>query len=251
MLCKNGDVKTGLKPGWYVLIALLLYALVVTLAWRHDRAELHRLRAALAGTPAPEGVSSPDRYTLPLPGACLPERPEHLPGYPRSYRKGANQGFVFENGDACVPVVYGMGVVAAQRGRVLKAEQSFKEMSAAEFDALVKAVANGASPEQMDRLRGREVWIEHPDGRITVYAHLSGLRPDLAKGQLVERGEWIGYVGNSGTRAASRGSTEGARLLLEVWQGNVDTGTYLGQGLDPRENKDKLLTLARALFAVP
>ncbi|WP_456413401.1 M23 family metallopeptidase [Oceanithermus profundus] len=245
-------MKTGLKPGWYVLIALVLYALVVTLAWRHDRAELHRLRAALAGAPAPEASGGgPERYALPLPGACLPEKPEHLPGYPRDYRKGANQGFIFVSGDACVPVVYGTGVVAVQRGRVLKAEQDFQELSAAEFDALIEAVAGGATPEQMDRLRGREVWIEHPDGRITVYAHLSGLRPDLAAGQLVERGEWIGYVGNSGTQAASRGSREGARLLLEVWQGNVDTGTYLGKGLDPRENKDKLLTLARALFAVP
>ncbi|GEM90082.1 M23 family metallopeptidase [Oceanithermus desulfurans] len=245
-------MKTGLKPGWYVLIALVLYALVVTLAWRHDRAELHRLRAALAGAPVPEASGGgPERYLLPLPGACLPEKPEHLPGYPRDYRKGANQGFIFASGDACVPVVYGTGVVAAQRGRVLKAEQEFQELSAAEFDALIEAVAGGATPEQMDRLRGREVWIEHPDGRITVYAHLSGLRPDLAVGQLVERGEWIGYVGNSGTQAASRGSREGARLLLEVWRGNVDTGTYLGQGLDPRENKDKLLTLARALFAVP
>ncbi|WP_287409743.1 M23 family metallopeptidase [Oceanithermus sp.] len=245
-------MKTGLKPGWYVLIALVLYALVVTIAWRHDRAELHRLRAALAGAPVPEASGGgPERYLLPLPGACLPEKPEHLPGYPRDYRKGANQGFIFASGDACVPVVYGTGVVAAQRGRVLKAEQDFQELSAAEFDALIDAVAGGATPEQMDRLRGREVWIEHPDGRITVYAHLSGLRPDLAVGQLVERGEWIGYVGNSGTQAASRGSREGARLLLEVWQGNVDTGTYLGKGLDPRENKDKLLTLARALFAVP
>ncbi len=245
-------MKANLKPGWYVLIALVLYALVITLAWRHDRAELHRLRAALASAPPVTAASGKSaHYTMPLPGACLPQEPEHLPGYPRPYRKGANQGFIFEDGDACVPVVYGTGVVAAQRGRVLKAEHRYREMSEAEFAALIAAVADGASPEQMDRLRGREVWIEHPDGRITVYAHLSALRPDLAVGQLVERGEWIGYVGNSGTSAAAHGSRKGARLLLEIWQGNVDTGTYLGKGLDPRDNKDKLLTLARALFAVP
>ncbi|WP_457628949.1 M23 family metallopeptidase [Oceanithermus sp.] len=245
-------MSTKLKPGWYVLIALALYALVVTLAWRHDRAELHRLRAALAGAPpAPEQTGGREGYTFPLPGACLPQRPAHLPGYPRDYRKGANQGFIFTDGDACVPVVYGTGVVATQRGRVLKAEHDYREMTADEFDALIRAVADGATPEEMDRLRGREVWIEHPDGRITVYAHLSGVRANLAVGQLVERGEWIGYVGNSGSQAASRGSKEGARLLLEVWRGNVDTGTYLGEGLDPRENKDKILALGRALFAVP
>ncbi|HGY08698.1 MAG TPA: M23 family metallopeptidase [Oceanithermus profundus] len=245
-------MKANLKPGWYVLIALALYALVVTLAWRHDRGELHRLRAALAGAPlGGPAAEGPERYVLPLPGACLPARPEHLPGFPRDYRKGANQGVIFVSGDACVPVVYGTGVVAAQRGRVLKAEHDFEELTPEAFNALLEAVADGAKPEEMDRLRGREVWIEHPDGRITVYAHLSKIRPDLSEGQLVERGEWIGYVGNSGTQAASRGSREGARILLEVWRGNPDTGTYLGKGLDPRANKDQVLALLRALFAVP
>ena len=241
-----------LKLGWYVLMGLAVYALVVTLAWRHDRLELHRLRAALAGSSlSSETVGDDERYRLPLPGACLPQKPEHLPGYPREYRKGANQGFIFTSGDACVPVVYGTGVVADQGGRVLKAEQHYKELSPAEFQALLKAVANGASPEQMDKLRGREVWIEHPDGRISVYAHLSGIRPDLQKGMLVRRGEWIGYVGNSGTLAGVRGTHENARLLLEIWQGAVDHGTYLGKGLDPRRQASKVLALAKALFAVP
>jgi len=248
-------VKKQAKLGWYTLAAVALYALVVTLAWRHDRAELHRLRAALAESAVPTVQQTKkgrrEGYTFPLPGACLPQQPEHLPGYPRTYRKGENQGFVFTDGDACVPVVYGTGVVAAQQGRVLKAEHDYREMTADEFEALIRAVADGATPEEMDLLRGREVWIEHPDGRITVYAHLSGIREDLDVGQLVERGEWIGYVGNSGTRPAVQGTRDGARLLLEVWRGNVDTGTYLGEGLDPRKNKDKVLALGRALFTVP
>ena len=242
----------NLKLGWYVLIALALYALVVTLAWRHDRGELHKLRAALAGAPVSgETVTGNEKYRMPLPGACLPRKPDHLPGSPREYRKGVNYGFIFVSGDACVPVDYGTGVVADQSGRVLKAEHNYKELSAAEFDALINAVKNGASPEQMDKLRGREVWIEHPDGRVSVYAHLAAIRPDLKEGMLVRRGDWIGYVGNSGTKAASRGSHEGARLLLEVWRDAVDHGVFLGKGLDPRKNAAKILAQAKALFAVP
>ncbi|WP_457631028.1 M23 family metallopeptidase [Oceanithermus sp.] len=241
-----------LKPGWYVLIALALYALVVTLAWRHDRAELHRLRAALAGVRVSSAtVGESGGYLLPLPGACLPQKPEHLPGYPRDYRHGVNQGFIFTNGDACVPVVYGAGVVADQGGRILKAERNYKELTPAQFSALIKAVADGATPEEMDKLRGREVWIEHPDGRISVYAHLAGIRPGLREGDLVRKGEWIGYLGNSGTQAAVEGSHEGARLLLEVWKDAVDRGVFLGQGLDPRKDASKILAQARALFEVP
>jgi len=243
---------TKFKTGHYILIFLTLYALVVTLAWRHDRAELHRLRAALAGASvATTAVGESGKYQLPLPGACLPQKPEHLPGYPREYRKGWNQGFIFSNGDACVPVVYGAGVVADQGGRILKAEQRYKEMTPAQFEELIAAVADGATPEEMDKLRGREVWIEHPDGRISVYAHLSGIRPELREGDLVRKGQWIGYLGNSGTRAAVLGSHEGARLLLEVWKDAVDKGSYLGQGIDPRKNAKKILAKAKALFEVP
>jgi murein DD-endopeptidase MepM/ murein hydrolase activator NlpD len=241
-----------LKTGHYILGLLALYALVVTLAWRHDRAELHRLRAALAGiNVSTQTVGESGKYRLPLPGACLPHEPEHLPGYPRKYRKGYNQGFIFTGNDACVPVVYGTGVVADQGGRILKVEQHYREMTPAEFEKLIKEVANGATPEQMDRLRGREIWIEHPDGRISVYAHLSGVRPDLRVGDLVKKGDWIGYVGNSGTEAAVRGSHEGARLLLEIWKDAVDEGSYLGQGLDPTKNAKQILAQAKALFEVP
>jgi len=245
-------VKGSIKPGWYVLAALLLYALVVTLAWRHDRIVLHRMRAALAGMPLSGGGGAlAGKYAMPLPGACLPRQAEHLPGYPRPYRKGVNQGLVFVSGDACVPVVYGAGVVADQDGRIIKAERDYQEMSAAEFKNLLKEVAKGASPQQMDKLRGREVWIEHGDGRVSVYAHLSGIRSDLRVGRIVKRGDWIGYVGNSGTQPAVRGTHEGARLMLEVWQGKVDGGKFLGQGFDPRKDKKGVLTLAEALFEVP
>jgi hypothetical protein len=241
-----------LKPGWYALFALALYALVTTLAWWHSNTELHRLRAALVGVQVSgAAVGESGKYRLPLPGACLPQKPKHLPGYPRDYRRGVNQGFIFTNGDACVPVVYGAGVVADQGGRILKAEQNYKELTPARFSALLEAVADGATPEEMDKLRGREIWIEHPDGRISVYAHLAGIRPGLREGDLVKKGEWIGYLGNSGTQAAVNGSHEGARLLLEVWKDAVDRGVFLGQGLDPHKDAGKILARARALFEVP
>ena len=93
---------------------------------------------------------------LPLPGACLPSLPENLPGAPRPYRKGVSAGFVFRQGDACVPVVRGMGVVAAFGGEVVKVDPDFQELSEEAWQALLERVREGASPEEMDILRGLE-----------------------------------------------------------------------------------------------
>jgi len=45
---------------------------------------------------------------------------------------------------------------------------------------------------------GREVQIDHGNGIVTLYAHLSGF--NVVEGQTVVKGEVIGYVGHSGSR---------------------------------------------------
>jgi murein DD-endopeptidase MepM/ murein hydrolase activator NlpD len=45
---------------------------------------------------------------------------------------------------------------------------------------------------------GNVIVIEHRDGVSTLYAHLSGFAPGLQKGQRVEQGQVIGYVGMTG-----------------------------------------------------
>jgi hypothetical protein len=221
-----------IKPGWILLALVTLVALWQTaqLSSTHRQvaglqSEMTRLRQELQ--------KGPGGFSLPLPGACLPKTNNNLPGAPREYRRGTSPGFVFTGDDACVPVRFGLGVVAAAGGEVIKAETNYQEMTRAEFDAMIRAVARGASPEQMDRLRGREVWIRHPDGYTTVYAHLSEIAPGIRPGSRVWKGQWIGRVGNSGTEWALRGTGAGARLLFELWDGEPDKDTYFGQGLTP------------------
>ncbi len=248
-----------LKPGWYLLMLTALYALLATYAWQRSERRLAEVAAGCqvvaqaeapatpAPAPAPAHPAAKEAnlaYVLPLPGACLPKDPDHLPGAPRRYRNGVSYGFVFTEGDACVPVVYGTGVVAANGGEVIKADRDWTPPTPEEFEKLVAAVAEGASPEQMDRLRGREVWIRHPDGRVSVYAHLSKIAPWVEVGVRVLRGDWIGNVGNSGTRAEALGGKNGARLLFELWQGEVGKGSFFGQDLEPEE----VLKRARAFF---
>ena len=163
----------------------------------------------------------------------MPKEKDHLPGAPRPYRKGVSYGFVFTGKDACVPVVFGTGVVAAADGEVVKADHDYKPLDPAAFQRLLDSVKEGADPKAMDALRGREVWIRHPDGRVSVYAHLSGIAPYVKVGARVARGDWIGNVGNSGTSYEVRGTQAGARLLFELWEGGVHKGRYFGQGMDP------------------
>ncbi|MDM7324602.1 MAG: M23 family metallopeptidase, partial [Thermus sp.] len=216
------------KPGHYLLLALALYALVVSLGFSVRGRQLSALRQE-ARALGQKVAWVPQGYILPLPGACLPTRPENLPGAPRPYRKGVSAGFVFIPGDACVPVVRGMGVVAAFSGEVVKAEWDYEEPSREAYGKLLEEVRNGASPEQMDLLRGLEVWIRHPDGRTSVYAHLEAPYLGLKVGQRVFRGDPIGYLGNTGLMGGP------PRLLFEIWEGEPDRGSFLFQGLEREE----------------
>lgn len=235
-----------IKPGWIVLALVALFALWQTADLISARRQLRAARAEVAklkqAPPKP-----PESFSLPLPGACLPESASNLPGAPREYRKGKNPGFVFLGGDACVPVVYGMGVVAAASGTVVKAETDYRELSNPDFQALLKAVVNGADPAQLSQLRGRELWIRHAGGMTTVYAHLSAIAPGIKVGSKVGKGQWVASVGNSGTQFGVSGQQGGARLLFELWGGEPDKDKYFGQGL----TADAVRAKAKLEFGLP
>jgi len=72
----------------------------------------------------------------------------------------------------------------------------------------------------LDRIRGRQVWIDHGHGIVSRYAHLSAVA-DLAVGQEVEAATNVGAVGSSGYPEG------GPHLHLEIRVGS----SYLGDGL--------------------
>lgn len=232
-----------LKPGWYLLALAVIYGLFVTGGMQSARRQVaalgiqnQQLQADLA--------SGPTGYVIPIPGACVPGDPDDLPGAPRTYRKGVSAGFIFQGSRICTPVIAGTGVVAAGSGKVLRADLDYREPGHEAFQQLLIAVKNGANATQMDQLRGREVWIEHPDGSVTVYGHLLLIAPQVKVGQSVQKGDWIGRVGNSGTAAASQGSSGGPRLLFEHWSGQPDQSEFFGKGL----GREDLIAQARQRY---
>ncbi len=131
-------------------------------------------------------------FIVPIGGLDVPSEEQYLPNSPRAYRSGYHEGIDF-------PVRSGTPVLAAKAGTIARIDSAFEDWTPGEeqaaFDA---AVALGYTPAAtLDRIRGRQVWIDHGGGIVTRYAHLSAVAP-LRVGDAVTQGEQIGAVGSSG-----------------------------------------------------
>ena len=257
---------TRLKPGWYVLAGVTLYALIATvlLLTRPARVVttdiLDAPAVAAAGAGAAGSAAGPASLAAqgsarpaagpglwyPIPGAGLPNSDANLPGAERAYRDGHSQGFDFVDGDVAVPIPYGAAVLAAAQGQVVRVDSAYAEMDPRAWRLLLADVAEGANEEQLDQLRGRQLWIRTADGTTLRYGHLAGTAPGLVVGRNVQRGQVIGFVGNSGTDAGVAGGRDGARLRFEVWFDGPEAG-YLGEGLAA----DEVRLTAASLFVGP
>ena len=131
-------------------------------------------------------------FALPIEGGDTPSDPDLLPGAPRDYRGGIHEGIDF-------PAPNGTPVLAAASGTVVRVDVSFLDWTREQQEiALYEALTLGYTPAAtLDRIRGRQVWIDHGKGVITRYAHLSAVEP-LTVGEKIEAGTLIGEVGSSG-----------------------------------------------------
>ena len=163
------------------------------------------------------------------PGYEVPDDPDLLPNSPREYRAGYHEGVDF-------PLSMNMPVYAAKGGVVVRIDREYVEWSDEELIAAQDAAyrLGYTPPDTLDKLRGRQVWIDHGDGVVTRYAHLASVEP-ISVGSYVTQGTLIGTVGNSGLKA-------GPHLHVEIRVGE----TYLGEGL----TGDALLRVLHRAFSV-
>lgn len=156
---------------------------------------------------------------LPIEGAEITTAPELLPNSPREYRAGWHEGIDFA-ADRGTPVR------AAAAGTVVRIDREFVDWDPAQQAAALEAALTlGYTPDEtLDRIRGRQVWIDHGRHVVTRYAHLDAVA-DLFVGQTVTRGQTIGAVGSSGFEEG------GPHLHFEVRVGD----NYLGDWLEGEE----------------
>lgn len=169
-------------------------------------------------------------FAVPV-GYTIPDDPDLLPGSARDYRGGYHEGIDF-------PLSFGMPVAAAKAGKIIRIDTNYTEWSVDEQIAGEDTGFKlGYTPADiLDKLRGRQVWIDHGNGVVTRYAHLQSVEL-FSVGSIVEQGTIIGHVGNSGTKA-------GPHLHIEIRVGDE----YLGDGL---AGADLLRVLHRAFSITP
>lgn len=176
----------------------------------------------------------PSGYIVPVNGATISSRRNHLPGAPRTYRNGYHEGFDFYDGTVSVEIGYGTPIQAVADGVVIRADHEYVEHTMAEYDALIVEATRvlDTPPDILDRLRGRQVWIRHAGGFVTRYAHLAQIAEGVEVGSRVRQGDIIATTGNSGTLEAAQQTQDDPHPHVEVWRGDE---TFLGSGMEPEE----------------
>lgn len=184
-------------------------------------------------------------WVFPIEGSCLPNIDSLMPNAPREYRAGIHEGVDFYAGHNCASVLEGTPVLAAKSGTVVRADHVFVEMTEVQLNELLnRSRAQGFTDEEgLDRFRGRQVWVDHGQGIVTRYAHLSAIPTAIREGKAVQAGEVIGYVGDSGTPEAVTSPGVEIHLHFEIRVGD----TYLGAGLPA----DQTRRLWEQAFAPP
>ena len=208
------------------------------------RAETERSRGQETTAPATRKETSVfNDLVMPINGACLPEIPSLLPNAPRRYRAGIHEGIDFYDGYVCAPVRKGTEVVAVGSGVVIRADHDFVEMTTEQVGQLLRRSQEMGYTEEedLDRFRGRQVWVDHGEGIVSRYAHLMTVESGIEAGEEVVGGEVIGTVGNSGTPGGVLGPDSDIHLHFEIRIGQ----SYLGEGLAYKD----LLEELKGMFA--
>lgn len=177
-------------------------------------------------------------FSFPVKNGFLPDGDSSYPNSSRAYRGGKHVGLDIyycheEDSFKPIKVTRKTPVIAVADGTIIRADWDYKPMTLKEWQNQSNYFQNHPRTFVKRSFGGIQVWIDHGNGVVTTYNHLTRIESGIKKGSKVNRGDTIGYVGNSGLKRASYGSDDGLHLHFEVW---ID-GHYLGYGMDIKDIK--------------
>jgi len=183
------------------------------------------VRQAPGPVTASPGLAAEAAKTMQLPATTCSVpfgNPNLVVGAPREYRSGTHNGLDFNCGTT------DHVISAAADGQVIFVVKDYVDAPTPDRDAVL-AQAEPAFDTPfwtLANLYGNFVVIDHEldNGQraVTVYAHLSEVDPQIQTGVLLEAGTPLGFVGNSGTSAASEGITNNHGSVHLHWELHVN-----------------------------
>ncbi|MBP6291087.1 MAG: M23 family metallopeptidase, partial [Spirochaetes bacterium] len=127
-------------------------------------------------------------------------------------------------------------------GVVIRADYDYNPPAEEEWKKLSLYYQGNPATFVQRSFGGRQIWIDHQNGVLSTYNHLSKIDNKVSAGSRVKKGQRIGWVGNSGLLGEAQGKKWGQHLHFELW---VD-GIYLGYNMNINEIKRYL----RWIFAI-
>lgn len=175
---------------------------------------------------------------MPVKNGLLPDEDKYYPNSPRKYRGGVHVGLdihYYHDEENYQPIAVSKKtpVLAVKDGTIIRADWTYKPMTPEEW--LNQSDYYKKNPRTFVRrsFGGIQVWIDHGDGIVTTYNHLSKIDEKIKKGVKVRKGQVIGMAGNSGLMGEAEGRDYGVHLHFEIW---ID-GYYLGKGMNIKDIK--------------
>ncbi|MFC3884267.1 M23 family metallopeptidase [Bacillus songklensis] len=169
--------------------------------------------------------------------------PSHVPGAKRNYRGGRHEGLDWYSYSTGAVINEQTPVYAMGKGTIVRVDhvyngyQSEKER---EQDLQVCRLHGKTPLYILDRLRGRQVWVQYENGVQARFAHLSKTAKELQVGGKVDEHTLIGFVGNSGTSGEVK--KDGTELHLHV--DLLLNGRLFWEGF----TKEEVVSIIQAIF---
>lgn len=179
----------------------------------------------------------------PIKEAQVSTIPSHLPGAKRPYRNGYHEGLDWYDFASGGDISFDTPIYGMAKGIVVRADHNYEEYASPEVrNTDLKFTSSlGETPEYIfDRLRGRQVWVQYPNGVMSRFAHLSDIPEDIRVGQEIDENTIIGYVGNSGTS----GAVDQDETELHLHQDLLIYGELFWKPLD----QDEVLNVLKSIF---